>query len=155
MLTWRELPLLTCLLAGMATSAFGQAIVEYSLGASRLGLTGSKGLGKGTRQVLSSAANTLDNAGRASAGRPATRGARAQNPGSYPAGPTAPPPADVSLGLEREALIGKLGNPSMKIQRLEESQVVETFWYQAAGRDTLVVHLRDGKVTSLYSTTLN
>ena len=57
-------------------------------------------------------------------------------------------PAEVKQGLERQELLAKFGKPSMKITMMDGSDVVERLLYRSAGHDSVLVILRNGKVTS-------
>ncbi|MBI3665646.1 MAG: hypothetical protein HY236_05365 [Acidobacteria bacterium] len=161
-----------CLLPVFSVCSYGQAMVEHALGTARAGAAGGamKGAGKAAGGVLGNAAKALDQA----AGKPdgqANTSAKSVKagpstptstnspapvpaPASAAAAEPSPPaldPSQITVGLERRELVAKFGKPSMKMTAMNASQVVETYWYRAASRDTVVVILRDGKVASVNS----
>ena len=168
MLPWRRLLGLGFAAFGACALVYGQAITEYAAGVARAGVAGAAGgksTGKAAGNVLAGSASALDRAGKgagartvasASKARPAgkaiSQASAVRSPAAPPASPTTPiDPAQLAPGLERQELIEKHGKPSMKTTALDSGQVVEKFWYMAAGRDTVVVTIRDGKVTAVSS----
>ena len=149
------------LLVTFAVAAHGQAIVEYGLGVGRSGAAGAaagKKTGAAAASVLNKATAAVEKAGTASAAQAAkpaekvetavAQPALAAEP-STPATPAAVDPASITAGMERQDLIAKLGKPSMKVTKLEDGHVVEKYWYKGAGRETVLVTLRNGKVESV------
>ena len=168
MYPYRFLFLFVCLLPAFSLAAYGQAMVEHALGTARAGAAGGamKGAGKSAGGVLGNAAKTLDKAAKpaasadaktAKASSPATAAPAAPAPAaSAPAAAAEPPkpapdPSLITTGLERQELLAKFGKPSMKLTGMNAGQVVETYWYRAAGHDTVIVTLRDGKVATVSS----
>jgi hypothetical protein len=132
-----------------AAAASAQTMVEYSLGSasSAAGAAGMKGVGNSAAAALDKAAKAL--------GKTAPAETRSSTsivlPGAAPAVGkpvkfTAPDPAQIHLGMDRDELIRKFGEPAMKISGTENS--AETWWY-GSGAEEVTLKLLDGKVTSV------
>lgn len=145
----------------------GQAMVEYSLGVGR-SAAGAAAVGKktarSTEAVFAGSAKGMDRAARAPRSAPArpapARGGRTDSrvhvlppAPPKPLTPALPPPdpGQISSGLDRQDLLQRFGPPAMKTTKMEGPLVLETYWYMAAGRDAVVVTLRDGKVAAVSS----
>ena len=168
------------LLSPLAVRAFPQAMVEYSLGAGRAAAAGSAAgkAGKSTGPVFDRTGKAINKAGKpatAASAKPAAVPARSRSartaarksaaaprsfvripppPPYIPPSASAGPSVDASQlhnGLERQELLSKIGKPSLKMTRMEGRDVVETFWYMGGGKETVVVTLKEGKVTSVSS----
>jgi hypothetical protein len=139
--------LLVALVAGAAASA--QTMVEYSTtsAGSATGAAGTSGVGKSVAAALDKAAKTLG--GSAPAGSRSSTSVVLPGAKSSTAKPekfTAPDPAQIHAGMDRDELVRKFGEPAMKISGSENS--AETWWY-GSGDDEVTLKLLDGKVTSV------
>jgi Flp pilus assembly pilin Flp len=150
------------LLAAFGVSSYGQAMVEYGLGVGRGSLAGAaagKKMGNATSSVLNKAAGAVEKSATAAQaapaakpGQPAEKTQVAAASPSAPQAPSAPPAVDASAiqpGIERQELVAKFGKPSMKLTQNQGSDIVEKYWYKAAGRETVTVTLRNGKVAEV------
>ena len=146
-----------CWLAVCAVAACGQSVVEHSLAtaAGTAGAAAGKGAGKSIGGVFDKLGKTLEQAGKPGA----QTAASSPKPGATvidavpvvkpkPAGEF-PDPKGITMGLAREELLRKFGEPSIKTIHTQGPQVVETYWYAPAKSDAVVVTLRDGKVTAV------
>ena len=168
-------PFLLLLLAA-PVCLHGQAMTEYglSLGRSSLGgAAGAKKLGDATGAVLSKTGQAVQgvttparpssaaaapakeqpSARRVETARSAGQGGRVSVPALAPvATPSAPQkPVDltgITLGLDRQDLIAKAGQPSMKLTSNERGDDVEKYWYRTTG-GSAVVTLRNGRVATI------
>ncbi len=152
--------------AGLPVSACGQAMVGYGLGVGRSGVSGAAAgkVGKSTGAVFDRTAGALQKAGKAGDSQPAgSAPASAKAPSSQDAQKDPAPqaetpaldPSAIPIGLERQDLLSQVGKPSMKMTSMDGSAVVEKLWFRAAGRETVVVTLRDGKVSAVSSSSAN
>jgi hypothetical protein len=57
-------------------------------------------------------------------------------------------PAQVAIGMERDEMISRFGEPATRTSQIRRAQMVDTFWYRTQGKDELIVTLNDGKVVS-------
>ena len=141
-----------------AVAAYGQTIVEYSAataGASTAA-AGAKGAGKSIGGVFRGLSETLDKAGTAKANgsTPATATVTTV---SAPSKQTAKPvpaskpidPSDVTVGLDRDELIARFGEPVLQLSEKRNSQLIETLWYNTTASDQLAIKLVGGKVASV------
>jgi hypothetical protein len=140
-----------------ALAVCGQSVVEHSLAtaAGAAGAAAGKGAGKSIGGVFDKLAKTLDSAAKP-ASQTATRNSKPVTtatdivPAKEPAAAREfPDPQGITVGLEREELIRKFGEPSMKTTDVRDAQLVETCWYTPAKFGAVVVTLRDGKVTAV------
>ena len=147
--------LLPMLLAAFGVSSYGQAVVEYGLGVGRGSLAGAaagKKMGNATSSVLNKAAGTVEKSASAAQAAPAEKAEVAAAAPAAKQAPSAPPAVDASAiqpGLDRQELLAKFGKPSMKLTQNQGSDIVEKYWYKAAGRETVTVTLRNGKVAEV------
>jgi hypothetical protein len=119
-----------------AAAALAQTMVENSLGAGRsaapapdkaaLGQTGAAEARSSTAVALPGLAQGTD----------------------APVKFTAPDPAQIQRGMDRQYLIRKFGEPAMKVGGVEGSHAVET-WCYGSGAKIVTLKLFDGKVTSV------
>ncbi len=146
-----------CLLTAFAVSVYGQAMVEYGLGAGRSGVAGAaagKNTGKATGAIFDKTTKALETAGKP--GAAAAQSASASTPPKTAepekqaaTAPAAIDPSAITPGLERQELLAKLGKPSMKITNTDGSDIVEKLWYKSPGHETILVTLRNGKVAAV------
>jgi hypothetical protein len=170
----RHFMLLVCL----GGASFGQAIVEYSIGAAA-GSLGAAGTGRAAGSSIGSVFQGLNNtlgqsSGNTQTARPAApqvrrgnarqraasggaRGARPQTDVVHVAVPTpVPPPPPVSAedlkkitaGMRRNDVL-QFGTPSARVSMAKEGHLVEIFSYMAKGETLGVVQLTDGSVSSV------
>ncbi|MCU1338780.1 MAG: hypothetical protein JWO19_4361 [Bryobacterales bacterium] len=154
------------LIIGVACAAitWGQAAVEYAVGAGAAtgAAAGAKGAGQAVGGVFGAVTQTLNQAAQpgapvtassstASASTSSATPASAAKPGSVATKPI--DPAQVALGMNRDELIARFGEPATRTTQIRRSQMLDTFWYNTAAHDTipkdeLIVSLTDGKVVS-------
>ena len=164
------------LLAGISSTVWGQAMVEYGLGIAAAGTAGAPGqaASRGLTGIFSNLQKTLNTtteAATAPAPSPATQSAPAAAPAKRNAAvrprqksataspaantePAEPPkpavvyedPAGITAGLERAELLSRFGEPAMKIT----TSGGESMTYRAKER-TYEVEVRGGKVASVQS----
>jgi len=143
----RGLGLAGAVMALMPLSAWGQAMVEYSLGVGRAAATAPamKKAGEATAAAFKKLGQTLE------------KGAQVQTvPGvaeplrpyrfDRRLGPFADP-ATITVGLDRQELLRKYGEPRMRITG--GADAAETCWYTSGTGDTFVVTVKDGKVSAV------
>lgn len=123
----------------------GQAMIEYSLGVSRAAgsAAGMSAAGKAIGDALGKATGTLNQAAAQSSTVIVLPSQTSQEGAARKF--IAPDPALVKLGMTREELVAKFGEPAMKVQGVENS---ETWWY-GSDPGTVTVKLNDGKVASV------
>ena len=154
---WKALSAAGCWLVVCAVAVCAQPVVEHSLAtaAGTAGAAAGKGVGKSMGGVFDTLGKTLEKAGTSGAETATSRSkpvttASAAVPATKPKPAREfPDPKGITVGLEREELIRKFGEPSMKTTDTQEAQLVETCWYTAAKSGAVVVTLRDGKVTEV------
>jgi hypothetical protein len=149
-------PLLLSAALAVSVNAGAQTVVEHSLATGAMGTAaagGSKGASKAIGGVFGNLSKTLDKAGSADAGEPASatsetivtskpasrRDGAAQKPGD---------PSKIRVGMTRATVIQTVGKPMMKTSRVEGTTFVETLYYQGPD-DVVVVTLREGKVAEV------
>jgi hypothetical protein len=143
--------------AFVAAAACGQTAVEHAgatAGASAAA-AGASGAGKSIGGVFRSLSDTLDKAGKATAGGspPATSVttvSAAPKQASRPA-PVSKPvdPSQVTVGLYGVEVIKRFGEPVMRLTETSNSQLVETLWYKTTTDDQIEIKLSAGKVVSI------
>jgi len=148
--------LLGFLVVGFACAAvtFGQAAVEYSVGAGAAtgAAAGAKGAGQavgGVFGALSRVANQAPKPGAPPAAASSTTAATpatAAKTGSVLTKPI--DPSQVTVGMDRNELLERFGEPATRTSQTRRSQMLDTFWYQTITKDELIVSLADGKVVS-------
>lgn len=129
--------------------AWGQAMVEYSLGVGRAAMTAPamKKAGEASAATFKKLGETLGQGGQAQAqvyaGAP-----EALVPYHFdrPLGPFADP-GTITVGLDRQELLRKFGEPRMKTTGGADG--AETCWYPSGTGDSFVVTVKDGKVTAV------
>jgi hypothetical protein len=159
-----------------AAAVWGQAVVEYSLGAagSSGAAASAAGASKSIGSVFRSLSETIDKAGNVEkAGTVEKTGAvektgSAEKTGNKPAAvagtpvssqpkpPTRPAagskpfrPSEISEGLGRDELIERFGEPLMSITETNNSPLVERMWYGTTASDQIEIKLIGDKVVSV------
>ncbi len=142
----------------LVCAAGAQDMVEHAAGvANATSTTGMRSAGRGVASAMDKVVKTLDQAAASSPGK-----AAASSPGAAAAvvlsGPaekrdpparfTAPDPALICAGMDRQELIRKFGQPAMKTSGTEASAAVETWWY-GSDPETVTVRIVDGKVLTV------
>jgi len=148
--------LLSLFVVGFACVAWGQATVETAVGAgaSTGAAAGAKGAGQAVGGVFGAVSKVLDQAG-----KPGTPGASsaAAAAGTSPSAGAAKTrsvatrpidPGQVTLGMDRDELIARFGEPATRTTQIRRSQMIDTFWYNTTAKDELIVTLTDGKVAA-------
>jgi len=136
-----------------AAITWGQAAVETAVGAgaSTGAAAGAKGAGQAVGGVFGALSKTLDQAPKPSgtssvaaspaSGTPATT-AKAASIVTKPIDPS-----QVTIGMERDDVLSRFGEPATRTSQIRRSQMLDTFWYKTE-KDELIVSLTDGKVVS-------
>jgi hypothetical protein len=140
--------------AACAAITWGQAAVESAVatGASTGAAAGAKGAGQAVGGVFGALSKTLEQAPKPggtssvaaspAAGTPATA-AKAASIVTKPIDPT-----QVTVGMERDEVLNRFGEPATRTSQIRRSQMLDTFWYKTESKDELIVGLADGKVVS-------
>ena len=136
-----------------AAMSWGQAAVETAVGAgaSTGAAAGAKGAGQAVGGVFGALSKTLEQAPKASGTNPAaaspagtpTTAAKATSIVTKPIDPT-----QVTIGMERDEVLSRFGEPATRTSQIRRSQMLDTFWYKTESKDELIVSLTDGKVVS-------
>jgi len=139
-----------------AALSWGQAAVEYTVGAGAAtgAAAGAKGAGQAVGGVFGAVTQTLNKAN-PSAGPAAPATAVSSTTSVTPttakvASVSIKPidPAQVTVGMDRNDLLARFGEPATRTSQIRRSQMLDTFWYPTIGKDELIVRLTDGKVVS-------
>jgi outer membrane protein assembly factor BamE (lipoprotein component of BamABCDE complex) len=137
-----------------AAISWGQAAVETAVGAgaSTGAAAGAKGAGQAVGGVFGALSKTHDQAPKAS-GTNSTGSSPATSTPSTPAKAAAIvtkpiDPAQVTIGMERDEVLNRVGEPATRTSQIRRSQMMDTFWYKTESKDELIVSLTDGKVVS-------
>jgi hypothetical protein len=148
--------LLGFFVVGFACAAvmLGQAAVEYSVGtgAATGAAAGAKGTGQAVGGVFGAVGQALNQA--AKAGAPATAASSKTTVTPAHAANTGPAltkpidPSQVTVGMDRNQLLERFGEPATSTSEMRHSQLIDTFWYPTSPKDELIVSLVDGKVVS-------
>jgi len=150
-MTARRLWLAGALVIALPLGAYSQAMVEYTLGVGRAaaGAPAAKKAGEATAAALEKLGKTLEQGGQA-APKSAARSPEAPQTrrAGRPLGPFADP-AGITVGLDRQELLRKFGEPRMRTTGGAEG--AETCWYTSGTGDSFAVTVRDGKVTAVTS----
>jgi hypothetical protein len=147
---------LAFVLAGFACAAitWGQAAVEYSVGAGAAtgAAAGAKGVGQSVGGVFGAVTQTLNQAGKPAApAAPSTSSSTvAAAAAARPAALVSKPidPSQLTVGMERDDVLSRFGEPATRTSQIRRSQMLDTFWYKTESKDELIVNLVDGKVVS-------
>ena len=137
-----------------AAITWGQAAVESAVGAgaSTGAAAGAKGAGQAVGGVFGALSKTLDQAPKASATNSAAvspAGATTATTAKAPSIVTKPiDPTQVTIGMERDEVLNRFGEPATRTSQIRRSQMLDTFWYKTESKDELIVSLTDGKVVS-------
>jgi hypothetical protein len=136
-----------------AAMTWGQAAVESAVaaGASTGAAAGAKGAGQAVGGVFGALSKTLDQAPKA--GAPAstsvTPSAATATSAKAVSVATKPiDPAQVTVGMERDEVLSRFGEPATRTSQIRRAQMLDTFWYKTESKDELIVSLIDGKVAS-------
>jgi hypothetical protein len=149
------------LVIGFACAAitWGQAAVEYTVGAGAAtgAAAGAKGAGQAVGGVFGAVTQTLNKAGQPSAPG-AANGSAAAAPSATSVTPPASmtrsvatkpiDPSQVTVGMGRDEVLAKFGEPATRTTQIRLSRMIDTFWYSTTTKDELIVSLTDGKVVS-------
>jgi len=133
--------------------SWGQAAVEYTVGAgaSTGAAAGAKGAGQAVGGVFGALSKTLDQAPKANGTTPAATSPAAGTPATTAkAASIVTKPIDptyVTIGMERDEILNRFGEPATRTSQIRRSQMLDTFWYKTE-KDELIVSLIDGKVVS-------
>lgn len=136
------------LLAALPVGACGQAMVEYTLGVGRAvaGAPAAKKAGEAAAAAFEKLGKTLEKGGQAAA----TASQIALPPVPKRLGPFADP-AIITAGLTRAELLNRFGDPVMKTAGGQSAEAGETYYYSTRQGDSVVVTVREGKVTAVTS----
>jgi hypothetical protein len=142
-------------IVGFACAAWGQATVETAVGAgaSAGAAAGAKGAGQAVGGVFGAVSKVLDQAGKSEPGAPAAAAPSGASgaPGTVKTRSVAIKPIDpsqVTLGMDRDELLNRFGEPATRTMQIRRSQMIDTFWYNTTAKDELIISLTDGKVAS-------
>jgi hypothetical protein len=137
-----------------AAMTWGQAAAEYAVGAGAASgaAAGAKGAGQSVGGVFGNLSKTVDQAhksdGTAAPASPAASATPAAAVRALPL-PTKPiDPSQVKLGMGRDEVLTRFGEPATHTSQIRRSQMLDTFWYKTESNDELIVNLVDGKVAS-------
>jgi hypothetical protein len=149
--------MLICVLAAVPATSFGQAVVEYGLGAAAAGTAsvGPRGAAQGIAGALSNLTKTL-NAGKESRAAslpagPASPASTASPVAATSAAESAKPalvyenPAGIRAGMEAAELLRRFGEPAMMVTSGPGQQ---SLTYEG-GEARFEVEMRDGKVATV------
>jgi len=146
------------LVVGFACAAitWGQAAVEYTVGtgAATGAAAGAKGAGQAVGGVFGAVTQTLNKAGQPGATNASATVASSTTSVTPPTGMTRSvatkpiDPSQVTVGMERDDVIARFGEPATRTTQIRRSQMIDTFWYSTTTKDELIVSLTDGKVVS-------
>ena len=148
------------LLAGIPMAAWGQAVVEYGLGAAAAGTAGAGNkAGRGIGEVFSNLGKTLNSATGSQAGTAAaTSGstqsttaktqAKTETPKAAPTKPAVvyEDPSGIETGMEQAEVLSRFGEPAMKVA---SGAARESLLYESKDR-SVDVEMRSGKVYSVH-----
>lgn len=140
-----------------AALTWGQAAAEYTVGAGAAtgAAAGAKGAGQAVGGVFGAVTQTLNKAGKS--GAPGTTAAApsstisvvSASPAKTASVATRPiDPSQVAVGMDRDELLTRFGEPATRTSQIRRSRMIDTFWYQTTSKDELIVSLTDGKVVS-------
>jgi hypothetical protein len=141
-------------IVGFACAAWGQATVETAVGAgaSAGAAAGAKGAGQAVGGVFGAVSKVLDQAGKPAApdapAAPSTASGAAGAVKTRSVATTPIDPSQVALGMDRDQLIARFGEPATRTTQIRRSQMIDTFWYNTTAKDELIISLTDGKVAS-------
>jgi hypothetical protein len=141
-------------IVGFACAAWGQATVETAVGAgaSAGAAAGAKGAGQAVGGVFGAVSKVLDQAGKPAApdapAAPSTASGAAGAVKTRSVATTPIDPSQVALGMDRDQLIARFGEPATRTTQIRRSQMIDTFWYNTTAKDELIITLTDGKVAS-------
>jgi hypothetical protein len=139
-----------------AAVTWGQATVETAVGtgAATGAAAGAKGAGKAVGGVFGAVSNILNQA-------PKPGGAVAPSTGASSTISVTPStakvesvltkpidPSQVTIGMDRDQLLSRFGEPATRVSQIRRSRMIDTFWYATKNKDELIVSLTDGKVVS-------
>jgi hypothetical protein len=136
-----------------AAISWGQAAVESAVGAgaSTGAAAGAKGAGQAVGGVFGALSKTLDQAPKASGTNSAVASpavATTATTAKVASIVTKPiDPTQVTIGMERDEVLSRFGEPATRTTQIRRSQMLDTFWYKTE-KDELIVSLTDGKVVS-------
>lgn len=152
--------LFPALLMSSSIALRAQAVVEHSTAtaAGAAGAAAAKGVGKSVGSILGRVEKLAKDAGKT-----ATPAAPLSSKPAEPIVVSTPPakpertascadgadPSAITVGLTRDALLRKFGQPCAKATSSQGSQLTETYWYTPADRDGVIVTLGEGKVTAV------
>ena len=136
-----------------AAMTWGQAAVESAVGAgaSTGAAAGAKGAGQAVGGVFGALSTTLDQAPKpgAPASTTVTPSATTATPAKAVSVATKPiDPSQVTVGMERDEVLTRFGEPATRTTQIRRAQMLDTFWYKTESKDELIVSLTDGKVVS-------
>lgn len=137
-----------------AAITWGQAAVETAVGAgaSTGAAAGARGAGQAVGGVFGALSKTLDQAPKAGASNSAAAAPMAGTPATAAKAAsviTKPiDPSQVTIGMERDEVLNRFGEPATRTSQIRRSQMLDTFWYKTDSKDELIVSLADGKVVS-------
>jgi hypothetical protein len=139
-----------------AAVTWGQATVETAVGAGAAtgAASGAKGAGQAVGGVFGAVSNVLKQA-------PKSDGAAAPSTGASSTISVTPStakvesvltkpidPSEVTIGMDRDQLLTRFGEPATRVSQIRRSRMIDTFWYATSNKDELIVSLTDGKVVS-------
>ena len=144
------------LMVGLACAAlaWGQATAETAVGTGAVAgaAAGAKGAGQGIGGVFGTVSNILNQApkpGSTASGASSTTSVTPASTANVSSVVRVPiDPSQVTVGMDRDQLLTRFGEPATRTTQMRRSQVIDTFWYAITGKDELIVSLTDGKVAS-------
>jgi len=137
-----------------AAISWGQAAVESAVGAgaSTGAAAGAKGAEQAVGGVFGALSKTLEQApkpGTTNSVTPSPTSGTPATPAKAAAIVTKPiDPTQVTVGMERDEVLNRFGEPATRTSQIRRSQMMDTFWYKTESKDELIVSLTDGKVVS-------
>jgi outer membrane protein assembly factor BamE (lipoprotein component of BamABCDE complex) len=137
-----------------AAMTWGQAAVESAVGAgaSTGAAAGARGAGQAVGGVFGALNKTLEQAPKTEAAPASTAvapSAAKATPAKAVSIATKPiDPAQVTVGMERDEVLSRFGEPATRTTQIRRAQMLDTFWYKTESKDELIISLTDGKVVS-------
>jgi len=140
------------LMALAPLGAWGQAMIEYTLGVGRAAATAPamKKAGEATAKTLEKLGQTLGQ------GTQGTQAGVASSTSKIPFAPEAPKrlgpfldPVTITAGLTRDELLNRYGDPVMKTAGGVGTLAGDTFWYRTRTGEHILAEVREGAVAAV------
>jgi hypothetical protein len=150
MKTVQSLPFWACLIL-LPSAVHAQAIVEHSVAAGATGTAAaaSKNAGKSIGRIFENLNKTMGKAGVETRSRETKRPPQSASPAAESGLKSEVPDLkQISAGVDRQEVIRKFGEPSMKVTNLQKTGLEETFWYMVKDQEPVVITFLEGKVVA-------